>query len=141
MSIEPQKKVQVWVVLRLPNASVKILLLQTTQERGAFWQPVTGWVEAGESLEQAALRELAEETGIVVDSVSPIGDAFEFEKIKKRFRESAFFCQMEGEARREVKLDPREHQAYEWFSVEEALEKVFFKSNKIILSKIASQIL
>jgi lipoyl(octanoyl) transferase len=41
----------------------RVLLLRRAQERGGFWQPVTGRIEPGESPEAAARRELLEETG------------------------------------------------------------------------------
>jgi lipoyl(octanoyl) transferase len=41
----------------------RVLLLRRSEARGGFWQPVTGRIEAGESEEAAARRELFEETG------------------------------------------------------------------------------
>ena len=56
-----QRKVQVWV---LDTEKKAVLLLQTIPERDSFWQPVTGSVEEGETLTEAALREVCEETGL-----------------------------------------------------------------------------
>jgi lipoyl(octanoyl) transferase len=41
----------------------RVLLLRRSVERGGFWQPVTGRIEPGEAAEEAARRELREETG------------------------------------------------------------------------------
>lgn len=41
----------------------KVLLLRRVEERGGFWQQVTGRIEPGESASAAARRELGEETG------------------------------------------------------------------------------
>ena len=41
----------------------RVLLLRRVPERGGFWQPVTGRIEAGESSGACAERELREETG------------------------------------------------------------------------------
>lgn len=41
-------------------------------KEGDFWQMPQGGVDEGEELEQAALRELEEETGVTADLVSPI---------------------------------------------------------------------
>jgi len=41
-----------------------VLGLLRIEEWGGFWQPVTGGVLQGESLEEAAFREVDEETGI-----------------------------------------------------------------------------
>ena len=47
----------------------KYLMMKRTDERGGFWQPVTGGVEDGESIEQAAIREVYEETGYSRDEI------------------------------------------------------------------------
>ena len=52
------------IVYRINGGNVEILLLKTIPGRGGFWQSVTGKVEPGESLCDAARRELHEETGI-----------------------------------------------------------------------------
>jgi lipoyl(octanoyl) transferase len=44
-------------------ADGRVLLLRRSAARGGFWQQVTGRIEPGESPEQAARRELEEETG------------------------------------------------------------------------------
>jgi lipoyl(octanoyl) transferase len=45
------------------GADGRVLLLRRSPARGGFWQPVTGRIERGESVEAAARRELREETG------------------------------------------------------------------------------
>lgn len=57
----------------LPGERWRVLLLRRIPERGGFWQPVTGSVEAGESLEDAALRELREETGLPAERLVDLG--------------------------------------------------------------------
>lgn len=50
----------------------EVLLLRRTPARGGFWQPITGAVQAGERVDQAARRELREEAGLDV-TVQPLG--------------------------------------------------------------------
>jgi lipoyl(octanoyl) transferase len=45
------------------GADGRVLLLRRTPDRGGFWQQVTGRIERGESPDEAARRELREETG------------------------------------------------------------------------------
>ena len=43
---------------------IELLALRRREDRGGFWQPVTGRIEQGETADGAALRELGEETGL-----------------------------------------------------------------------------
>ena len=53
------------IVFKQPlDAPPLFLMLKRAEDRGGFWQPVTGGVEVNESLEAAAKRELFEETGL-----------------------------------------------------------------------------
>ncbi len=42
----------------------KVLMLKRTEDRSGYWQPVCGGIEAGETLIEAGIREVYEETGI-----------------------------------------------------------------------------
>lgn len=50
------------IVMSVPDK--RILLLKRNPAHGDFWQPVTGFIEPGESPARAAFRELQEETGL-----------------------------------------------------------------------------
>lgn len=119
----PEPRPTVSVVVR--DEQGRVLLLQRTEDRGGFWQPVTGKVEPGESPHAAAQRELAEETGFTT-AVQPLGyeHAFAFgaaqDAAPQVFRETAFVARASGVVLR----DPAEHQAHGWFTPEEALAKV-----------------
>jgi lipoyl(octanoyl) transferase len=116
---EPRRTISV-VVTRDDG---KVLLLQRTEARGGFWQPVTGKVEPGETVTQAAQRELREETGLQA-VVTPLGyeHVFAFGEARPPdlIRETAFSTRSNGA----VQLDPAEHVAFGWFTRAEALEKV-----------------
>ena len=101
----------------------RVLLLQRTEARGGFWQPVTGRVEPGESPTQAAQRELREETG-VESNVTPLNyeHVFAFAEASPPdlIRETAFTARSE----QQIRLEPAEHVAMGWFTAEEAIAKV-----------------
>ncbi len=108
----------------------KVLLLRRTEERGGFWQQVTGRIEPGEAPAAAARRELLEETGADVP-VRPLGYVHGFAlgpvltgKVGGGLRtgqETAFAALLpDGFA-------PRlsaEHREWGWFDAEEALGRL-----------------
>lgn len=113
---EPRRTVSV-VVTREDG---RVLLLQRTEARGGFWQPVTGRVEPGESPVLAAQRELGEETGFE-SPVAALGYEHSFAFGEARLiRETAFTTRAAGA----VRLGPSEHVAFEWVTVEEAIARV-----------------
>lgn len=127
-------KVQVWIFTRSPKPQV--LIFRTNPTRGSFWQPITGWVDEGESLAEAALREACEETGR--DSLPQpvdLGFGFEFEsRHGKTARESVFAVEV-AEAFT-VRLDPSEHSGARWCAPAEALIELKFESNQESLKKL-----
>ena len=56
--------------------SREILLLKVEAEKVSFWQPITGGIESGESPEEACLREIKEETGLLLacSNLTNLGD-------------------------------------------------------------------
>lgn len=54
------------------------LMLRRVPELGGHWQGVTGGIEKGEELAEAAIRELAEETGFVPSALEQIDYSYSF---------------------------------------------------------------
>lgn len=127
------RKVQVWISRVGKDGVRRFLLLLTRPERGAFWQPVTGSVEEGESFNDAALREAVEETGLSFQAPPvDIGAGFEFDSrwtgpcIEKGYA-------LEADRDAEVRLAPQEHVDSKWVTAVEALREVKFESNAAVL--------
>lgn len=57
------------VVIVVRRDGKEFLALLRSQAKGGYWNPPAGGVEPGETPLQAAQRELAEETGLLVDVV------------------------------------------------------------------------
>lgn len=122
-----QKKIQ--VVFLLP-VEKKYLLFQVNENRGGFWQNITGSVEKDESFYEAALREINEETGLMPDQYM-LYDL----KIEHRFRtrhpkiihEKSFVATFKQKP--QIILSD-EHQSCCWFHLHEMNNvKYGYKSN------------
>jgi len=60
-----KRKVQIVILSQNHETKdLEALVFKTNKERGSFWQNVTGSVEDNESFDDAAVRELIEETGV-----------------------------------------------------------------------------
>ena len=131
-------KIPVSVLVVIHTADGQVLLLERADAPG-FWQSVTGSQDAGETLEQTAVREVREETGL---------DATQFEltpwdietryEIYERWRhryapgvthntEHVFGLRLP--APQPVTLAPREHLRFEWLPWEAAAARCFSPSN------------
>jgi 8-oxo-dGTP pyrophosphatase MutT (NUDIX family) len=69
------KKVQIVLINRQKQT---LVLFQVNKDRGGFWQNITGSVEPGEDILQAAQRELLEESGITTDNIIDLNFHFHF---------------------------------------------------------------
>ncbi len=103
-----------------------------------FWQSVTGSLEWDENPQQAAIRELQEETGISEQELHDCqySQKFEIYSIwRDRYapgvtenQEHVFSLELTD--RVDIQLDPREHEEYIWLSKQKALELAFSHTNQ-----------
>lgn len=130
--------VSVLVIVHTPELDV--LLLERAARPG-YWQSVTGSLDReDEPLEDAALRELREETGVDAprSSLQRWNVAYTFEiyaQWRHRFAagtthnlEHAFSVELP--APRHVRLAAQEHTAYQWLPWRGALAQCFSWSNR-----------
>lgn len=123
------EKAQVWIHSKTESGQPRVLILKLAPERGGFWQPVTGKIEDGESIEAGAEREVFEETGFRPKSgLSPLGYDFEFVGKFGPAHETVFH--MEIEAGCPKPLVSHEHCDYQWLSADEAMAFLSFDSNR-----------
>ncbi len=136
--MSPYKRpVSVLVVIHTPD--LQILLLERAAHPG-YWQSVTGSQEADEELRQTALREVGEETGIIIDGESlhdwQLSNRYEiFVEWRQRYApgvthnlEHVFSLCLPQVV--PVTLAAGEHRAYSWLPWQQAAAQCFSWSNR-----------
>ncbi len=133
----------VLVVVHTPL--LEFLLLERAQPAG-FWQSVTGSLEWDESPDEAARREVREETGLPVTNLRDGRRAQRF-PILPQWRakfpadvdsnlEHVWYLELPAPVA--VTLNPDEHSRYEWLGLEAALERVSSWTNRDAIAALKS---
>lgn len=110
-----------------------------------FWQGITGGMESGESIEDAAIREVKEESGIEVYQLTDSSYSYDF-PIKEEWKlkyttnaesiiEHVFYAEVE-----EFPVLSCEHQEFGWFSFNQAMCILSFGNNKKALSYVEASL-
>jgi bis(5'-nucleosidyl)-tetraphosphatase len=133
------------IVYHRDENGCRFLLLLSRLTKRPLWEFPKGGVDEGESLAEAALRELQEETGISADDIR-IVDGFEHRE-EYRFtsgrgdnrtlvrKEVTYFL---AESRTvEVRLSAHEASQFAWLSLSEAIRKLKYKARRDMLRRAA----
>jgi len=116
------------------------LLLQMNKRRKEYWQNVTGSLDPGESFEEAAIREVLEETKIPLENIirshGPLLDFYFTDQWSNEVHEKVFAIQLKN--RGEIEIDLSEHQDYKWVAQSEIHEKIveYYSNYKSLLEVI-----
>jgi len=121
-----------FVVFRRRDSLLEVLLIRSSEY--SYWGFPKGLVDEGESDEEAARRELAEETGLtdieVVDGFKTTDKYFYQREGKRIFKTVTFFAAFVRSG--EVRLS-YEHSDYMWVEAHKALSLIKYKSLKEVL--------
>jgi len=110
-------------VIRRNGGDWRVLTLQRAPDtrRPTSWEMVHGKIDAGEKPEQAAVREVREETGLEIDALYNLTvNPFYLHESQTVQLAIVFVSFVADDS--EVKIS-EEHQAYEWLSVEDAARR------------------
>ena len=116
----------------------KILLLKVENEKVSFWQPITGGIESGESPEEACIREIKEETGLVLDcsNLTSLGDFTVKIDENLSIHKNLFLVLTE---QKEIQISD-EHVGAQWIALEKVSSQLYWPSNQatfdIIIEKL-----
>ncbi len=116
----------------------KVLVTQHSKHKG--WDFPKGHIEAGESQEEAALREVAEETGVKAEIIEKVGQTeyFYYDGGEKAFKTVVFFLMKfleQGEATTAFEVS-----GTVWLLPEDVEEKLTFKDTKAMWNKVKEKV-
>ena len=133
------------IVYHREDGVCRFLLLRSSQTKRPLWEFPKGAVDKGETLFDAALRELREETGLRPEDIRIIPgferrETYRFtagdDGARTSIRKQVTYYLAESE-RTEVTLSPVEATRFAWATLEEALRKVRYKARREFLAAAA----
>jgi 8-oxo-dGTP diphosphatase len=113
----------------------KILIVRraTADYLGGQYELPGGGVDGGETLTEAAIREVKEETGLTVSKVISVFNGFDYSTDRKpRVRQINFLVEAENE---DVILNPLEHDEFQWVDAGTGLDGLMSANMKICVTE------
>jgi len=124
------------VVYRTAPARTEVALVHRLKP--ALWALPKGTPQAGETLEETALRETREETGLEVEIEQPISSIrYFFVRGRTRFAKTVHFFLMRPVGG-DLSLHDHEFDEVRWWPLEEAIELVTYPTERSVLERAAA---
>ena len=116
----------------------EILLLKVEAEKVSFWQPITGGIESGESPEEACLREIKEETGLLLhrSNLTSLGDFTVKIDENLTIHKNLFLVLTE---QKEIKISD-EHVGAQWIALDKVSSQLYWTSNQATFEIISEKL-
>ena len=116
----------------------EILLLKVEDEKVSFWQPITGGIESGESPEEACLREIKEETGLLsaCSNLTSLGDLTVKIDENLTIHKNLFLVLI---VRKEIQISD-EHVGAQWVALEKISSQLYWTSNQATFDIISEKL-
>lgn len=127
------------IVFKKEKDSYRFLVLKRREDRGGFWQSITGGVKLGEEIISAVKRELMEETGIE-NCIRLIDLDYSFSFTSPPFGELMENC-FAVEILSEVEIImSHEHTEHKWLPLNGAIGLLKYDSNKEAFRRLDQKI-
>jgi dATP pyrophosphohydrolase len=134
------------VLVVIYTGSLECLLLERAGPRG-YWQSVTGSLRWDETAAECAAREVREETGLSPeglrdahrDHVFTIYPEWRFRYAPGVETNLEHLWYLELPATEPIRLEPREHVAYEWLAIDAAIARVSSWTNREALEQLKAR--
>ena len=116
----------------------EILLLKVEDEKVSFWQPITGGIESGESPEEACLREIKEETGLLLhrSNLTSLGDFMVKIDENLTIHKNLFLVLTEQKA---IQISD-EHVGAQWVALDKVSSQLYWPSNQATFEMISEKL-
>ena len=129
------------VYRRTDDGDIEVVLASRRTRRGDLaWGLAKGGIEAGESKEEAALREVREETGLVAEIEDDLGDTkymYVWEDVRIRKTVHFFLMRWVGG---DVGDRDDEMEEIRWFPLERALKRSAYRGERDVLARAAERL-
>jgi dATP pyrophosphohydrolase len=141
-------KTPVSALVLIHTEDLQVLIIERADKAG-FWQSVTGSLEAGETPQQAAIREVLEETGLHAEQFElqdwQVANTYEiYPHWRYRYApnvttnvEHQFALVLPSAL--PIRLAPDEHLQYAWVDWREAAQRVFSWTNVDAIKRLAER--
>ena len=116
----------------------EILLLKVEAEKVSFWQPITGGIESGESPEEACLREIKEETGLLLhrSNLMELGNFTVKIDENLSIHKNLFLVLTE---QKEIQISD-EHVGAQWVALDKVSSQLYWPSNQATFEIISEKL-
>ena len=116
----------------------EILLLKVEAEKVSFWQPITGGIESGESPEEACLREIKEETGLLLhrSNLTELGNFTVKIDENLSIHKNLFLVLTE---QKEIQISD-EHVGAQWVALDKVSSQLYWPSNQATFEIISEKL-
>ncbi len=126
------------VVVRRGQAGLEVVICG--RDADGVWGLPKGTPDEGESLEEAAVREVSEETGLKIEIVNKIGvSEYWFARNDVRYHKWVHHYLMRATGGSTADHD-REYDHVEWLPIEEAIRTLTFDNDKAIIQQAKAKL-